>query len=240
MKYTPRSAAAAKAPSARAASAVKPTVKPKGSANRPLPGAVRIIGGLYKRSKISLPPSSTGSAASLRPTPDRVRETLFNWLGQDLTGWHCADVFAGSGVLGFEAASRGAASVWLTEQDPALVERLKAVQTRLATKTVRIERGDGVSALRRATPGSLSLVFLDPPYDAPAHVLPAALEAAALAIAPTGLVYLEAPVAWDDTALAPLGLKILRCAKAGNVHFHLLNARSGAAVSGDDAEPSPP
>lgn len=219
MKYIPLPSAT-KAPPAKAG-AVKPTIKPKGSANRTPPGEIRIIGGVYKRSKITIP---AASATSLRPTPDRVRETLFNWLGQDLTGWHCADAFAGTGVLGFEAASRGAALVWLTEQDAALVERLKAVQTRLATKTVRIERGDGINALRRCTPGSLNLVFLDPPYDAPASVLPAALKAAAGAIAANGLVYLEAPAAWDDAALAPHGLKLLKSGKAGNVHFHLLKA----------------
>ena len=86
----------------------------------------------------------------LRPTPDRVRETLFNWLGQDLTGWRCVDVFAGTGVLGFEAASRGAADVLLCEQDPGLVVQLKAVQARLKASMVRIERGDGLSALQTA------------------------------------------------------------------------------------------
>ena len=239
MKYTPQPAASSH-PTPVRTSAVKPTVKPKGSANRQLPGEVRIIGGIYKRSKIAIATSSSSSngkgIASLRPTPDRVRETLFNWLGQDLSGWHCADVFAGTGVLGFEAASRGAALVWLTEQDALLVDKLKAVQTRLATTTVRIERGDGVSALRRTTPGSLNLVFLDPPYDAPASVLPAALKAAAMAIVPTGLVYLEAPAFWDDAALAPLGLKVLRSGKAGNVHFHLLNA---AVVSAESAIAAP-
>lgn len=230
MKYTPQPAALSH-PTPVRTSAVKPTVKPKGSANRQLPGEVRIIGGIYKRSKIAIATTSSSGAASLRPTPDRVRETLFNWLGQDLTGWHCADVFAGTGVLGFEAASRGAALVWLTEQDALLVDKLKAVQTRLGTTTVRIERGDGVSALRRTTPGSLNLVFLDPPYDAPASVLPAALKAAALAIVPTGLVYLEAPALWDDAALASLGLKVLRSSKAGNVHFHLLNSAVVSAES---------
>ena len=77
---------------------------------------IRIVGGIWKRSKLPV-----ADRPGLRPTPDRVRETLFNWLGQDLTGWRCIDVFAGTGVLGFEAASRGAQDVLLVEQDPILV-----------------------------------------------------------------------------------------------------------------------
>src|SRR5215207_3044747 len=87
---------------------------------------VRIIGGQWKRTRLPVP-----SKPGLRPTPDRVRETLFNWLGQDLTGWRCIDVFAGTGALGFEAASRGAADVLLCEQDPALAQQLKTVQAKL-------------------------------------------------------------------------------------------------------------
>ena len=74
---------------------------------------IRIIGGLWKRTKLKV-----SDKPGLRPTPDRVRETLFNWLGQDLTGWRCVDAFAGTGALGFEAASRGAAQVLLLEQLP--------------------------------------------------------------------------------------------------------------------------
>ena len=179
------------------------------------PGEVRIIGGLYKRSKLSV-----SDRPGLRPTPDRVRETLFNWLGQDLTGWRCADVFAGTGVLGFEAASRGAAEVLLCEQDPVLVEKLKSSQLKLKASMAKVERGDGVSLLRRMTPGSLQLVFLDPPYES--NLFESALKAAALAISANGFVYLEAPKPWADDALADLGLRVHRFGKAGAVHFHLL------------------
>ena len=179
------------------------------------PGEVRIIGGLYKRSKIPV-----ANQPGLRPTPDRVRETLFNWLGQDLTGWRCADVFAGTGVLGFEAASRGAAEVLVFEQDAALAEKLKALQLKLKATQVKVERGDGVSLLRRAAPGSLQLVFLDPPFES--NQFESALKAAALAIASPGFVYLEAPKPWNDEELANLGLKVHRFGKAGAVHFHLL------------------
>ncbi|MGB4116209.1 MAG: 16S rRNA (guanine(966)-N(2))-methyltransferase RsmD [Polaromonas sp.] len=180
------------------------------------PGEVRIIGGLYKRSKIPV-----ASTPGLRPTPDRVRETLFNWLGQDLSGWRCADVFAGTGVLGFEAASRGAADVFVCEQDPVLVDKLKALQVKLKANMVKVERGDGVSLLRRASPASLQLIFLDPPYESTAFE--AALKAAAQAVATPGFVYLEAPKPWTDVELAAYGLQVHKFGKAGAVHFHLLN-----------------
>ena len=179
------------------------------------PGEVRIIGGLYKRSKIPVT-----NQPGLRPTPDRVRETLFNWLGQDLTGWRCADVFAGTGVLGFEAASRGAAEVLVFEQDAALADKLKALQVKLKASMVKVERGDGVSLLRRASPGSLQLVFLDPPFESTQYE--AALKSAALAIGTPGFVYLEAPKSWTDNDLVSTGLKVHRFGKAGAVHFHLL------------------
>ena len=209
MKYTPASTPA------KAAGAAKPKGgKVVGRKTVP-PGEIRIIGGLYKRSKLPVP-----SKPGLRPTPDRVRETLFNWLGQDLTGWRCMDVFAGTGALGFEAASRGAADVLLCEQDPALALQLKTVQTRLKADMCRIERGDGLSALKRVAPGSLQLVLLDPPFES--TLFESSLQAGAKAIGPTGLVYLEAPKAWSDEELLPLGLKLHRSGKAGAVHFHLL------------------
>ena len=211
---------------ARAPGARSPAL-PKGKPHAKLPGEIRIIGGLYKRTKLPVP-----DRPGLRPTPDRVRETLFNWLGQDLTGWRCADVFAGTGVLGFEAASRGAAEVLLCEQDAALVTQLQALKTRLKSDAVRIERGDGLSALKRLNAGSMQLVFLDPPFDSP--VFESALTAAAKSLAPTGLVYLEAPRTWADEELQPLGLQIHRSGKAGAVHFHLLvRADTVAPIAAD-------
>jgi 16S rRNA (guanine966-N2)-methyltransferase len=188
------------------------------------PGEVRIIGGQFKRSKLSV-----ASRPGLRPTPDRVRETLFNWLGQDLTGWRCADVFAGTGVLGFEAASRGALEVLVCEQDPVLVEKLKGLQIRLKAHMVKVERGDGVSLLRRLSPGSMQLIFLDPPFEA--TFFDAALKAAAHAVHSTGFVYLEAPKPWVDDELQDFGLKVHRSGKAGAVHFHLL-IKAGLLLDG--------
>jgi 16S rRNA (guanine(966)-N(2))-methyltransferase RsmD len=156
----------------------------------------------------------------LRPTPDRVRETLFNWLGQDLAGWRCVDAFAGTGALGLEAASRGAAEVLLVEQDAELVSRLRATIARLAAASVKLERANGLSVLARLAPASVDLVFLDPPFDAALH--DKALAAAAPAIAADGLIYLEADRVWDDASLSRHGLAVLRHLRAGAVHAHLL------------------
>jgi len=193
----------------------KPAGKPARKPSGPPAGEVRIIGGQWKRSKLPV-----ADKPGLRPTPDRVRETLFNWLGQDLTGWRCADVFAGTGALGFEAASRGATEVRLVEHDAALVAQLKKLQDQLKAHMVQVSRGDGIAALRQLPPASMNLIFIDPPFDA--GLFDAAVQAAARALAPDGFIYLEAPSAWTDDLLAPLELKLYRHLKAGAVHAHLL------------------
>ncbi|MFZ4481550.1 MAG: 16S rRNA (guanine(966)-N(2))-methyltransferase RsmD [Rhodoferax sp.] len=176
---------------------------------------VRIIGGQWKRTRLAV-----ADKPGLRPTPDRVRETLFNWLGQDLTGWCCLDAFAGTGALGFEAASRGALEVQLVEKDSALVAQLKLVESQLQATATQIVRGDGIAALRQAAPASLHAIFLDPPFDS--QLLQPALLAAARVLAPDGFVYLEAPAHWNDQMLAGSGLAVHRHLKAGAVHAHLL------------------
>ncbi|MEI8170075.1 MAG: 16S rRNA (guanine(966)-N(2))-methyltransferase RsmD [Rhodoferax sp.] len=176
---------------------------------------IRIIGGQWKRTKLAV-----ADKPGLRPTPDRVRETLFNWLGQDLTGWRCIDAFAGTGVLGFEAASRGAKEVTLVEQDTALVAQLKRVQTQLQASATQVVRGDGVAALKHVDPASMDAVFIDPPFDS--VLFEGALQAAGRAVSLEGFVYLEAPVLWTDAQLEVAGLKVHRHLKAGAVHAHLL------------------
>jgi len=176
---------------------------------------VRIIGGQWKRSKLPVL-----DKPGLRPTPDRVRETLFNWLGQDLTGWRCIDAFAGTGVLGFEAASRGATNVVLVESDSALVAQLQKTKDQLAATAIQLQRGDGVASIRQAAPASCDLIFLDPPFDAP--ILEIALNASGKALSPSGWVYLEGPTQWTDELLEPMGLVVHKYLKAGAVHAHLL------------------
>ena len=187
-------------------------------AHKPLPKEVRIIGGQWKRTKLPV-----ADRPGLRPTPDRVRETLFNWLGQDLTGWRCVDAFAGTGALGLEAASRGASQVLLIEQDAGLVARLRALQLKLAAHAVSVQRANGVSVLKQLAPASVDLIFLDPPFDAKLHET--ALQAAARAISPQGWIDLEAPQAWNDARLQPYGLDLHKHLRAGAVHAHLLTVQ---------------
>ena len=174
---------------------------------------VRIIGGQWKRTKLPV-----SDAPGLRPTPDRVRETVFNWLGQNLTGWRCLDAFAGSGALGFEAASRGADQVVLLERDRRLAAKLEEAKARLKAEQLRIEAVDALAWMARCAPDAFELVFLDPPFDAP--LIEPALAAAARLVVPQGFIYVEA-----GQALAPelpAGLKLHRQGRAGAVHFHLL------------------
>jgi len=178
-------------------------------------GEVRIIGGMWKRSKLPL-----AKVDNLRPTPDRVRETLFNWLGQDLSGWHCLDPFAGTGALGFEAASRGAASVVCCESHGLCVEAMQKSQAKLQAKQLRIQRGDGLALLRQQAHNSLDLVLLDPPYDFALY--DKALDAAHVCIKPSGHVYLESGKAWLAEDLRAMGWVLARHLKAGAVHAHLL------------------
>jgi 16S rRNA (guanine(966)-N(2))-methyltransferase RsmD len=172
---------------------------------------VRLIGGLWKRSKLPVP-----DRPGLRPTPDRVKETLFNWLGQDLSGWRVLDAFAGTGALGFEAASRGAAEVVLLEHDPVLAHSLEATRQRLNGTMVRVERADALAWMARAAPARFELVLLDPPFDTEL-ALPAMVVAAPLACA-GGFVYLESGQPLTE---APPGLAPHRSLKAGAVHAQL-------------------
>lgn len=191
---------------------------------------VRILGGAWKRTPLSVPVS-----AGLRPTPSRVRETLFNWLGQDLSGWRVLDAFAGSGALGLEAASRGAAEVCLLEREPALVRALKATQARLSATQVQVLQADALSWMRQPTHAErYDLVFLDPPFgDAQ---FDQALAAAVRCVPPGGWLYLEADRAFcdEDEAVQAAGLRRQRYGQAGAVHFHLFQRRdAGPSAPGD-------
>ncbi len=177
---------------------------------------MRIIGGVWKRSRVPVL-----AWPGLRPTPDRVRETLFNWLGQDLSGWRVLDAFAGSGALGLEAASRGAAQVLLLERQPELVRSLRQVIERLGGGArVSVQAVDALSWMSAAAPGHQDLILLDPPFDADLFV--PALRASARLVAPGGWIYLEADRVFTESDLTPLGLTLHRSGRAGSVHHHLL------------------
>jgi 16S rRNA (guanine966-N2)-methyltransferase len=187
----------------------------KARASAAPPREVRVIGGAWKKSKLPV-----ADRPGLRPTPDRVRVTLFNWLGQTLAGWRCVDAFAGSGALGFDAASRGAAEVVLLERDPMLVASLTATRQRLDAEAVRIERADALQWMARAPAGSFDVVFLDPPFDSP--LLAPALVAAARIVVAGGFVYGEGPAPGGPLAMEAAGLEPWRAGRAGAVHFALM------------------
>ncbi len=188
-------------------SRAKPQRRPGGAK---LANEVRIIGGQWKRSKLQVL-----DREGLRPTPDRVRETIFNWLGQDLTGWRVVDAFAGTGALGFEAASRGAASVVCLERDPALVKAMLATKERLKADAVRVETTDALSWLARSPRASFDLIFIDPPFTAKQHAL--AIARALPLLAEGGFLYVEA----SERLQPPEGAADHRHLKAGQVHAHL-------------------
>jgi 16S rRNA (guanine(966)-N(2))-methyltransferase RsmD len=181
------------------------------------PHTVRIIGGDWKRT-----PLQVLDLDGLRPTPDRVRETLFNWLGQRLDGTRCLDLFAGTGALGFEAASRGAARVLMIERNAKAARQLHEIRARLSAQAVEVVEADGLRLAAGLPPRSFDVVFLDPPFGEPL-ILTRALEAAVPLVAEGGHLYVEsgAPLALAEVdALAGWG--IARQGKAGAVHYHLL------------------
>jgi 16S rRNA (guanine966-N2)-methyltransferase len=125
------------------------------------PGQVRIIGGRLRGSKLPVP-----GLPGLRPTADRVRETLFNWLQFELAGARVLDLFAGTGALGFEAASRGAATVRLLERDAQVAQGLRDSARRLGADVVQVEAADALAWLSRPPTETFDLAFLDPPFSA--------------------------------------------------------------------------
>jgi 16S rRNA (guanine(966)-N(2))-methyltransferase RsmD len=186
------------------------------TASRGKPHTVRIIGGDWKRT-----PLQVLDIEGLRPTPDRVRETLFNWLGQRLDGWRCLDLFAGTGALGFEAASRGAARVLMVERNGKAARQLREIRERLSAQAVEVVEADGLKLAAGLPPGSFDLVFLDPPFGE--SLLPRALESSATLLAEAGYLYVESgePLEPAD-APALAGWRIVRQGKAGAVYYHLL------------------
>jgi len=184
----------------------------------PLPGGrgeVRIIGGEWRGRKLHFP-----QAGSLRPTPDRVRETLFNWLQFELAGKHCLDLFAGSGALGFEALSRGVAAVQFVERDPAAARAIGDALRTFGSERGRVAQQDAFAFLRGKPATPYDIVFLDPPYAE--HWLGRAcaeLEGGGW-LKPGAFVYLEDAVSHGAPEL-PEGWDLLRSKKAGDVGYHL-------------------
>ncbi|WP_432380851.1 16S rRNA (guanine(966)-N(2))-methyltransferase RsmD [Duganella sp. P38] len=208
----------------------KPLSKPAKPAKVPVHGPqhanqVRIIGGQWKRT-----PLPVLSALGLRPTPDRVRETVFNWINHQRDGYwanaQVLDLFAGSGALGFEAASRGAQAVTMIDSNAQVTRQLDEIKTRLKADNVQIMRGDALSVAQSAAARgqTYDLIFLDPPYQQ--NFLEKSLPLAARLLKEGGLVYAESGLALEFAdGEAPewmAGWEIVRADKAGMVFFHLL------------------
>ncbi|HEX8740926.1 MAG TPA: RsmD family RNA methyltransferase [Casimicrobiaceae bacterium] len=179
---------------------------------RARPGRVRIIGGTHRGRLVDVP-----DAPGLRPTPDRVRETLFNWLGQDLTGASTFEPWAGCGVLTLEARSRGAALCVAIDRDAVVIRALRATALRLGLDAIDARPGDALAALAAET-RRFDVIFADPPFadDPWSRFLPLA----AARLAPQGRIYAEAGHPID----VPPPLQLVRQARAGGVHYHLLAA----------------
>lgn len=193
---------------------------------------VRIIGGQWKRSSLPVP-----DGEGLRPTPDRVRETVFNWINHLMVGeWQdmrCLDLFAGTGVLGFEAASRGAAKVVMVEMHTPALRQLEMSRSKLNAEQIGLVRGDAIAfvqAAQRNDNAQFDLIFLDPPYQQ--YSLAKILPLCAPLLTNDGLVYVEAEFSLISDP-APEWLQnweLLRADKAGAVFYHLLRAKKSGQL----------
>ncbi|WP_230347810.1 16S rRNA (guanine(966)-N(2))-methyltransferase RsmD [Methylobacillus methanolivorans] len=171
---------------------------------------VRISGGEWRSRLLSFP-----DVAGLRPTPDRVRQTVFNWLGQDMHGRRCLDLFAGTGVMGFEALSRGASAVVLVEKSPAAAKFLQQNKTLLKAEQARVLAQDATQFLAQNRE-QFDVIFVDPPYQQ--GWIPKLLPHLAAHLAEDGLVYIEAEFELHDDE----HWQVIKHGKAGNVFYHLL------------------
>jgi 16S rRNA (guanine966-N2)-methyltransferase len=183
--------------------------------------SVRIIAGTWRSRLVHFP-----AASGLRPTPDRVRETLFNWLGQDLTGKRCLDLFAGSGALGFEALSRGAEDVVFVERSASIRRAIAANADRLGARGVRLIAGDALE-FAATTSERFDTVFVDPPYGS--GLAEAVLPRLPRLLAADSLVYVES----DRVFSAPQPWQRVRSGRAGAVHYCLIRRGDNDATEPD-------
>jgi len=204
----------------------RPVGKSTAPGSQRLPHRLRIVGGRWRGVKIDFP-----AIEAIRPSPDRVRETLFNWLQQYIVGARCMDLFAGSGALGIEALSRGASAVTFVDREPRVTRHLRQTLQRLGASGAAVETEDALRFLERE-PQPFDIVFLDPPF-ASTLLAPvfAGLERGWLA--PDAHIYVECPA---DAPLPPLsaGWSVHRSKRAGQVGYHLLRAASARTVSAEE------
>jgi len=175
-------------------------------------GRIRIIGGTWRSRIIHFPAS-----ADLRPTPDRVRETLFNWLGQDLNGKNCLDLFSGSGALGFEALSRGARKVVMVEKNRQVFKALRDNAQKLGAQNLELVHADALEFLK-VDRNAYHIIFLDPPFRK--DNIPGVIAVIPQRLAEGGSVYVESGKAFE----AP-DWEVWRHGRAGKVHYQLLKRK---------------
>lgn len=182
--------------------------------------SIRIIGGRWRARRLTIP-----RGTAVRPTPDRVRETVFNWLAERVVGAACLDLFAGTGALGLEALSRGAREVWFVERDAALARNLRSNIVGLDRPNAQVMQSDASALLRKPPGQSFDLAFLDPPYAEPLEPLLAKLDPW---LADVAQIYVEraysrdAPEPLGHLAAALPGSRLIKQSRAGAVAFGLL------------------
>lgn len=180
------------------------------------PGWVRIIAGKWRGRRLKIP-----EVKGLRPTPDRVRETVFNWLAPFIGGARCIDLFAGSGALGFEALSRGAVHVLMVDQSPEVVQLLQAEQKMFAAENVAIYRATIPQQLHHLSPPfDFDIVFLDPPFQENLLIPVCFYLEKHEFLAKSAYIYLESGQLIKDNELPP-NWRLLKSHRAGQVHYHL-------------------
>lgn len=193
------------------------------------PHRLRIVGGRWRGMRIDFPPIE-----AIRPSPDRVRETLFNWLQAQIVGTRCLDLFAGSGALGIEALSRGAAAVTFVDREPQIGRHLTQTLERLGASGASVQVEDAARFLNRP-PQPFDVVFLDPPF-ASALLQTAFTRLPQGWLAPEAHIYVECPA---DAPLPPLpaGWMVYRSKQAGQVGYHLLRATAARPQSAEEVPP---
>lgn len=212
---------------------------PAPQATRASPGQVRLIGGRWRGTRLPV-----ADIDGLRPTPDRVRETVFNWLAPVLPGARVLDLFAGSGALGLESVSRGADSAVLVERDPGVVATLRALAGKLeGADAVEVVQADALQWLRSAAPGRFDIAFLDPPFASDA--LEPALAGVLPLLAPGGWLYIEG--SGSSVLQLPAPWQLHRDGRTRDTHFALHrhiepdakgSAPVGTLQSGPDTPPA--
>ena len=183
---------------------------PRNTSNTKKQNTVRINAGEWRSRLLKFP-----DAEGLRPTPERVRQTVFNWLGQDMTGLHCLDLFAGTGVMGFEALSRNATAAVLIEKTPGVYKAILENKTALKADGAQVLNVDALSFLAQNRQ-RFDVIFLDPPYQQ--GWLPKVLPLLPAHLNADGVVYAEAEFSIGDDAT----WQVIKQSKAGNVFYHLL------------------